>query len=67
MRKLQDTDPHVRVLAFLVVRVLLVRLEGQHQIDAANQALAALNVQQLPEVDDSKLEEQSIDEVLSKF
>ncbi|KAF7321073.1 U3 small nucleolar RNA-associated protein 10 [Mycena chlorophos] len=65
VRKLQDSDPHVRVLAFLVVRALLVRLEGRHQIDAANQALEALNVQQLPEVDDSKLAGQTLDEFLS--
>ncbi|KAF7297329.1 U3 small nucleolar RNA-associated protein 10 [Mycena indigotica] len=64
-RKLQDSDPHVRVLAYLIVRELLPRLEGKHQIDAANQVIEAINVQKLPELDESKLQGQSIEEYLS--
>lgn len=63
IRKSHDADPHVRVFAYLVIRALLVRLTGQHQLDAANQALEAINLQQLPEVDTSSVGSQTLPEV----
>ncbi|KAJ7146113.1 hypothetical protein C8R44DRAFT_600928 [Mycena epipterygia] len=65
IRKAHDTDPHVRVLAYLIIRALLVQLSGEHQVDAANQALEAINLQQLPDVDTSSMESQTLPEFLN--
>ncbi|KAJ7079966.1 hypothetical protein B0H15DRAFT_1025307 [Mycena belliarum] len=62
IRKARDTDPHVRVLACLVIHALLVRLSGERQIDAANQALEAIGLQQLPDVDTSSIGSQTLPE-----
>ncbi|KAJ7042839.1 hypothetical protein C8F04DRAFT_1251651 [Mycena alexandri] len=64
IRKTRDTDTNVRVLAYLVLRSLLVRLSGERQLDAASQALEAINFQQLPEVDTSAMGSQSLPEFL---
>ncbi|KAJ7607399.1 hypothetical protein FB45DRAFT_1135460 [Roridomyces roridus] len=64
-RKMHDADPNVRVLAYLIVRALLVRLSGDHQIEAASQALEAIGLQQLPDLDTSSVESQTLPEFLS--
>ncbi|KAJ6463475.1 hypothetical protein C8R45DRAFT_840925 [Mycena sanguinolenta] len=51
IRKAHETDPHVRVLAYLVIRKLLGQLSGIHLLDASTQVLEAVNLQRLPEVD----------------
>ncbi|KAF7307826.1 U3 small nucleolar RNA-associated protein 10 [Mycena kentingensis (nom. inval.)] len=66
IRKIQDADPHTRVFALLIVRELVERLEGDHQIDAASQALEAINIQTLPEVDENKLKDQNVEDFLSR-
>ncbi|KAJ7701560.1 hypothetical protein B0H17DRAFT_1195339 [Mycena rosella] len=66
IRKAHESDPHVRVLAYLVIRALLVRLSGERQIDAANQALEAINLQQLPDVDTSSMGSQTLPEFLNE-
>ncbi|KAJ7740997.1 hypothetical protein B0H14DRAFT_3515417 [Mycena olivaceomarginata] len=55
IRKSHETDPHVRVLAYLVIRALLSRLSGARALDASAQLLEAINLQRLPEVDMEKL------------
>ncbi|KAJ7756261.1 hypothetical protein B0H16DRAFT_696293 [Mycena metata] len=64
IRKTRDTDTNVRVLAYLVLRSLLMRLSGERQLDAASQALEAINFQRLPEVDTSAMGSQSLHEFL---
>ncbi|KAJ7270889.1 hypothetical protein C8J57DRAFT_1507854 [Mycena rebaudengoi] len=44
IRKSHEADPNVRVLAFLVIRALLSRLSGERRINAAHQALEAINL-----------------------
>ncbi|KAJ7456907.1 hypothetical protein FB451DRAFT_1275210 [Mycena latifolia] len=66
IRMARDTDPHVRVLAYLVIRALLVRLSGERQIDAAAQALEAINLQQLPDIDTSSMGSQTLPEFLNE-
>ncbi|KAJ7270708.1 hypothetical protein B0H12DRAFT_1229192 [Mycena haematopus] len=51
IRKAHETDPHVRVLAYLVIRKLLSRLSGVRLLDASTQVLEAVSLQRLPEVD----------------
>ncbi|KAF8192665.1 hypothetical protein K438DRAFT_2017867 [Mycena galopus ATCC 62051] len=51
IRKAHETDPQVRVLAYLVIRVLLSQLSGARLLDASTQVLEAINLQRLPEVD----------------
>ncbi|KAF7373573.1 U3 small nucleolar RNA-associated protein 10 [Mycena sanguinolenta] len=51
IRKAHETDPHVRVLAYLVIRKLLSQLSGIRLLDASTQVLEAVNLQRLPEVD----------------
>lgn len=63
IRKSHEADPNVRVLAYLVMRALLSQLSGERQIDAAHQALEAINLQQLPDVDTSAMEAQTLPEV----
>lgn len=63
IRKSHETDPNVRVLAYLVIRALLTRLSGEHQLDSANQVLEAINLQQLPDVDTSSMGTQTLPEV----
>ncbi|KAJ6630100.1 hypothetical protein B0H10DRAFT_1984968 [Mycena sp. CBHHK59/15] len=65
IRTSHETDPHIRVLAYLIIRALLVRLSGEHQIDAAHQVQEAINLQQLPDVDTSSLESQTLPEFLN--
>ncbi|KAJ7452113.1 hypothetical protein B0H11DRAFT_1742292 [Mycena galericulata] len=65
VRKAHEADPHVRVLAYIIIRALLLRLSGQHQIDAANQALEAISLQQLPEIDTSSVGSQTLPEFLT--
>ncbi|KAJ6554556.1 armadillo-type protein [Mycena capillaripes] len=67
IRKSHETDPNVRVLAYLVIRVLLVRLSGERQLDAASQVLEAINLQQLPDVDTSSMGSQTLPEFLDDF
>ncbi|KAJ7762738.1 hypothetical protein DFH07DRAFT_813302 [Mycena maculata] len=65
IRKTHEADPHVRSFAYLIVRALLVRLSGRRQLDSANQALEAINLQQLPEIDMSPMGSQVLLEFLS--
>ncbi|KAJ7222324.1 hypothetical protein GGX14DRAFT_663256 [Mycena pura] len=65
IRKSHDADSHVRVLAYLIIRALLVRLSGEHQLDVVHQALEAVNVQSLPDVDTSSLGSQPLPEFLN--
>ncbi|KAF8626030.1 hypothetical protein AX15_005120 [Amanita polypyramis BW_CC] len=59
--KLHDENPHVQVLAHLIMRALINQLSGEHQIDAAYKALEAIsheqtsNIQGLPETADELL------------
>ncbi|KAJ7178741.1 armadillo-type protein [Mycena crocata] len=66
IRKSHDADPHVRVLAYLVIRALLGRLSSTQHIVTANEALEAINLQQLPEVDTSSLGSQTLPEFLNE-
>lgn len=42
---LQGSNPYSKVLAYLVLRALLGRLSGKHQLDAAHCALQAMELQ----------------------
>ena len=60
--KLHDDNPHVQVLAHLIMHALINQLSGEHQIDAAYKTLKVisheqiLNIQSLPEVTDELLQ-----------
>ncbi|KAJ7301598.1 hypothetical protein DFH08DRAFT_724105, partial [Mycena albidolilacea] len=54
IRKSHETDPHVRVLVYLVMRALLSRLSGTRALNASAQLLEAINLQRLPEIDMEK-------------
>ncbi|KAA1474189.1 hypothetical protein DENSPDRAFT_781033 [Dentipellis sp. KUC8613] len=47
LAKLKDTDSHARDLAYLVVRALLGKMSGEHQIEAARRVLEAMNLESL--------------------
>jgi U3 small nucleolar RNA-associated protein 10 len=53
--KSHETDPHVRVLFYLVMRALLSRLSGARALDASAHLLEAINLQRLLELDTEKL------------
>jgi U3 small nucleolar RNA-associated protein 10 len=52
LSKLRDCNPHVRVLGYLITRALLVRLSGEHQIDAAHKVLEVMRLEQLASIED---------------
>ncbi|KAJ6578862.1 hypothetical protein DFH09DRAFT_980162 [Mycena vulgaris] len=66
IRNTRETEPHVRILALLVLRALLARLSGERQIHAAKQALEAINLQRLPDVDTSSMGSQTLPEFLNE-
>ncbi|TFY70773.1 hypothetical protein EVG20_g2223 [Dentipellis fragilis] len=47
LAKLKDTDSHARGLAYLVVRALLGKMSGEHQIEAARRVLEAMSLKSL--------------------
>ncbi|KAG5644278.1 hypothetical protein DXG03_008763 [Asterophora parasitica] len=50
--KLQDPNPHVKVLGYLVTRVLLGQLSGEHQVEAAHRTLEAIGTEELSGMED---------------
>lgn len=61
--KLHDENPHSRAFAYLVMRALVEKMSGAHQIEVANKVLEALNLEELPSLDDLP-ESQSVDEAV---
>lgn len=49
LARLQDSNPYSRALGYLVVRALLGRLSGEHQIEAAHCILKAMDLENLEE------------------
>lgn len=52
LRKLEDLNSFSRTTGYLVMRALLGRLSGEHQIDAAHRVLEAMNLDDLDGMDD---------------
>jgi U3 small nucleolar RNA-associated protein 10 len=50
--KLHDTDPHSRVLSYLVARALLRQLSGEHQLEAAYKLLNVIGTKHLAGIED---------------
>lgn len=50
--KLHDTDPHSRVLSYLVTRALLIQLSGEHQLEAAYKLLSVIGMEPLAGIED---------------
>ncbi|KAG6868786.1 hypothetical protein C0993_010713 [Termitomyces sp. T159_Od127] len=50
--KLKDSNPHTRVLGYLVARALLMELSGEHQVDAGHRVLAIIDVTELHGMED---------------
>lgn len=50
--KLQDINPHSRVLSYLITRALLRQLSGEHQLEAAYRVLDVAGITQLAEMED---------------
>ncbi|GLB44223.1 putative U3 small nucleolar RNA-associated protein 10 [Lyophyllum shimeji] len=57
--KLQDPNPHVKVLGYLITSALLRQLSGEHQVEAAHRVLDVISIealagmQDLPQTSDS--------------
>ncbi|KAI0070967.1 hypothetical protein K474DRAFT_1669523 [Panus rudis PR-1116 ss-1] len=47
---LQDSDPHTRGLAYLVVRALIHKLTGEHQLSVAQQLIEAMKIDNLSDM-----------------
>ncbi|KAF6750908.1 armadillo-type protein [Ephemerocybe angulata] len=60
---LQAENSHSRAFGFLVMRSLLERMSGAHQVEVANKALDALDLEQLPSLDDLAADESLEDAV----
>ncbi|KAF8064012.1 hypothetical protein FPV67DRAFT_198389 [Lyophyllum atratum] len=50
--KLQDSNPHVKVLSYLITRALLGQLSGEHQVEAARKVLDVISVEELAGMED---------------
>jgi U3 small nucleolar RNA-associated protein 10 len=50
--KLQDVNPHSRVMSYLVTRALLQQLSGEHQLEAAHRVLSVIGIEQLAGIED---------------
>ncbi|KAJ2923032.1 hypothetical protein H1R20_g14063, partial [Candolleomyces eurysporus] len=61
---LQGENPHSRAFGYLIMRSLLEKMSGSHQIEAAYKVFDALRLEQLPAVDDVA-ENQDLLEVIS--
>lgn len=46
--KLQDINPHSKVLSYLITRALLGQLSGEHQLEAAHRVLDVAGIEDLP-------------------
>ncbi|RDB23790.1 U3 small nucleolar RNA-associated protein 10 [Hypsizygus marmoreus] len=62
--KLRDTNPHVKVLSYLIVRSLLRQLSGEHQVDAAQRVLDLIDVEELAGMEDLSLGGDSLDQAI---
>ncbi|KAF6741372.1 hypothetical protein DFP72DRAFT_995311 [Ephemerocybe angulata] len=60
---LQAENPHSRAFGFLVMRSLLERMSGAHQVEVANKVLDTLDLEQLPSLDDLAADESLEDAV----
>lgn len=64
LSKLQDQDAHARALAYLVVRSLLSRLSGEHQLDAGLRAMTSMGLEGLDTMSDFLKGAENVQEVL---
>lgn len=64
MAMLQDENSHSRAFGFLVMRALVERMSGAHQVEVANKVLDALKLEQLPALDDLA-QDQNLDLLVS--
>lgn len=63
LSKLQDQDAHARALAYLVVRSLLSRLSGEHQLDAGLRAMTSMGLEGLDTMSDFLKGAENVQEV----
>ena len=49
---LDDANPNARALGYLVTRVLLSKLSGQHQLNVAQRAIQAMAIETLSGMED---------------
>lgn len=51
-KKLQDLNPHVKVMSYLIAGALLGLLSGSHQLAAACKVLQVMNIEELQGIED---------------
>lgn len=65
--KLQDNNPHSRILSNLVARALLGQLSGEHQLEAAHRVLNVTGIDQLAELEDLPSGTENLSDVRASF